>query len=416
MNAHTVIAIKAGDGDAWELDVLGVPFGGPDDGKDADGEYFDAETNLHEDKFGLPAIAYYHGGDDSGEMAESPEYIGRALSSETRPDGVWYRVALDKANELAQRVWDAAQRGVARASSGTVGHLARRGEGGHILEWPVAEMSLFEIDSGKRPANNYAVAVPVLKALGIDLAESRKADLFDVDGHEWTGVTLMAYLPEKVAAELAAMDGVETPADELHITLAYYGDADDLTSNQIANLISGVSNITRWTSPLVGTIGGVGRFAASDSSDGLDVLYANVDVPGLSGLRSELVRDAQWKLRPLMNHDFTPHVTLAYIGTDDEMPITKWEPIDLVIDTISVAVGDMREDFRLGREDELSTAAKAADDIEPTSAEGEIAEPEAGCTPAAAIPDAEGGSTDGRAQALKALSLKLKLMELEVRS
>jgi len=162
----------------WELDVLGVPFGSPLD-RDEDGEYFDATTNLHLDKYGLPAVAYYHGGNDGGMMADSPEYIGKAISAEQRDDGVWYRVALDKASELARRVWEDAQRGLARASSGTIGHLMRKDEDGHIREWPVAELSLFETSTGKRPANQYAVAVPVLKALGFEtennLAETDEA-------------------------------------------------------------------------------------------------------------------------------------------------------------------------------------------------------------------------------------------------
>ena len=36
---------------------------------------------------------------------------------------------------------------------------------GHIAEWPVGELSVFDADGPRQPANRYAVAVPVLKAV-----------------------------------------------------------------------------------------------------------------------------------------------------------------------------------------------------------------------------------------------------------
>lgn len=148
----------------WELDVLGVPYGGPE-AKDAQGEFFDAATDLGEGRFGLPPVVYYHGFTPEGQPAGMPEYIGRAVSSRKESDGVWYRVVLDKASALAKRVWESARAGLARASSGSIGHLVRREAGGHIRHWPVVELSLFDAVEGRRPANNYAVAVPVAKAV-----------------------------------------------------------------------------------------------------------------------------------------------------------------------------------------------------------------------------------------------------------
>ncbi len=160
-----VKALASPDGDRWELEVLGVPYGGPFGGKDAQGEYFSPATRLHEDKYPLPPVVYYHGLTPDGTPAGAPEYIGRTIGFEDRPDGRWYRVVLDRASALARRVWDAARRGIARASSGSVAHLVRRAPDGHIMEWPVAELSVFDVGDGRRPANAYAIAVPVLKAI-----------------------------------------------------------------------------------------------------------------------------------------------------------------------------------------------------------------------------------------------------------
>jgi hypothetical protein len=171
--SKNLIYIKALDD--WQLEVRGVPYGGPNGGRDADGEYFDASTNLHDDKFALPPVVYYHGFGPNGEPLGDPEFIGKTTGSEKRSDGVWYRVVLDKTSQLAQRVWQAAKDGLARASSGSINHLVRIAKDGHILHWPVAELSVFDIGDGRRPANGYAVALPVMKSIykqaGIEMPE-----------------------------------------------------------------------------------------------------------------------------------------------------------------------------------------------------------------------------------------------------
>lgn len=156
-------AIKiAGD---WELDVLGNPYGGPNGGKDSDGEFFSDRTKLHLDRFTNPLVVYYHGYGEDGEPQGDPEIIGRIESHEKRADGVWYRVILDKASEYARRVWDAAKEGLARASSGSISHLVRVATDGEILNWPMAELSLFDAQGKRQPANQYAVALPVMKSV-----------------------------------------------------------------------------------------------------------------------------------------------------------------------------------------------------------------------------------------------------------
>ena len=169
----------------WELEVLGVPFGSAND-KDKDGEYFDAKTNLHLDRYPSPAVHYYHGMTPDGEPQGSPEEIGEIQSTEVRSDGVWYRVLLDKTKEFAKRVMDAARRGLARASSGSVEHLFRRSRDGHIENWPLIELSIFDIDeiAGRMPANNYAVASPVAKALFERAGIEYPDNLSDDDGSE----------------------------------------------------------------------------------------------------------------------------------------------------------------------------------------------------------------------------------------
>ncbi|NDJ36582.1 MAG: phage major capsid protein [Chloroflexi bacterium] len=143
----------------WVLDVLGVPYGGPYGGRDSHGEYFTPETDLWLDRIPRRPVIYYHGLAEDGH----PEVIGEELSWERRADGVWFRVLLDGSKALARRVWQAAQQGAARASSGAIGHLVRIAADGRILTWAMAELSLLD-GREHTPANPYAVALAHAKA------------------------------------------------------------------------------------------------------------------------------------------------------------------------------------------------------------------------------------------------------------
>lgn len=156
-------AIKAvGD---WELEVLGVPFGGPLSGKDTDGQYFSRNTVTRNDIMPEIPVFYYHGmRPDKHGQQEFPELIGRAKFERVDSKGHWYRVILDKASAFAKRIWEAAKNGIARASSGSLQHLVRVARDGEIIHWPVAEMSLIDATEGRAPANAYAVAMPVMKS------------------------------------------------------------------------------------------------------------------------------------------------------------------------------------------------------------------------------------------------------------
>lgn len=175
-----LVYAKAGPSGEWTLDVLGVPFGGPFQGKDRAGDYFDAKSNVHSDKFPRVPVVYAHGLDPvTGKKVEAPQYIGIATYSHADEKGHWYKVILNKAHAFAKRVWESALKGIAGASSGTVNYLVRRAEDGHLDHWPVVEMTLTDGSGNLEPVNPYAVALPALKAVyleaGIEIDESQVA-------------------------------------------------------------------------------------------------------------------------------------------------------------------------------------------------------------------------------------------------
>ncbi|MEQ7008482.1 2'-5' RNA ligase family protein [Actinopolymorpha sp. B17G11] len=167
-----------------------------------------------------------------------------------------------------------------------------------------------------------------------------------------TGVMVALYPPPEVAEKVAHPDG--SPADSLHVTLAYLGDAADLGQDpqQLADIIAGAAV---ESGPLSGQIGGLGRFPAGD--DGVPT-WAPVDVPGLSDLRERIVAaiaasPAGDKLHT--DHGFTPHMTLGYDLDDvDEVEAT---PVDF--GEVHLVVGPDRYPIPLGQRSQVQAGIEA---------------------------------------------------------
>ena len=151
-----VVVIKTDDG--WRLSVLGAPYGGPNDGKDEDGEYFSKETDFMLNEGDQRPVLYFHGRDELGSPTTRPEVIGRATVSRRDDKGLWFEVILDKAKEFSKRIYEAALAGLARASTGSINYLVRRAADGELLSWPIGELTLIDRSDLRRPANELAVA------------------------------------------------------------------------------------------------------------------------------------------------------------------------------------------------------------------------------------------------------------------
>lgn len=156
----TVKAVQDDSGE-WKLLVLGAPYYGHRSGKDAYGEYFSQNTDFMLDLGDKRPVVYYHGLSPEGDMDKIPEIIGMATAVKRDNEGLWFEVVLNKAKDLAKRVWDASLKGIAKASSGAVAHLVRKNEDGEIVIWPIGELSLFDTSKNRQPANQLAVAIPL---------------------------------------------------------------------------------------------------------------------------------------------------------------------------------------------------------------------------------------------------------------
>ena len=178
------------DGDYVETGwrVLGVPFGGPIEGRDLDGEAFTAETDIWLKEGDKVNLTYYHGFDPDkiGEKQANPALIGRATYVGADERGHWFEPVLDIEEPLAQRLMKAEITEL-RASSGAINHLVRKDAVGLIRVWPVGELALFDINEWRRPANDFAVieaktekiaeAIPEAEESAVDaVEESVEAD------------------------------------------------------------------------------------------------------------------------------------------------------------------------------------------------------------------------------------------------
>lgn len=168
------------------------------------------------------------------------------------------------------------------------------------------------------------------------------------------GVMVALRLPLDVADMLLALlraAGVPkvylVDAAEMHITLAYLGNAADQTGPDEEALQAGLETFAAGWSSLSGSINGIGRFM--DNPD-QDVLYANFDSPALLHFRQALVVCLKGlDCQVVETHGFTPHITLAYVPKDMRTPTIGLDPIDVSFVSLWEAYGDRGDyDIPLG--------------------------------------------------------------------
>ena len=206
------------------LDVLIAPFWGPNNGRDAHGQYFTPDTEFMHDVIPTPPVFFYHG----AEMGEAPTPIGKSADRWVDDLGVWQTVMLDMAEPTARRTWQASLAGNAYASTGVVpASLVVNGQTGEIEQWLIGEISLMVLSDGQEPANTYAIALPRLKALRNSLEPERRKlfdQMYQIQGAKAMDVieklqAVFARFIEELSAELdistdEAADIIEEAADE----------------------------------------------------------------------------------------------------------------------------------------------------------------------------------------------------------
>lgn len=149
-----------------------------------------------------------------------------------------------------------------------------------------------------------------------------------------TGVMLALYPPAAVADDIAIPDG--EPADDLHVTLLYFGDVSDLGLTALARIRDAAIQAAATWLPFEVELGGLGRFFTPDG-DGNETFYASVDSPVLPKLRGQLAQLCEGLFAD--NHGFSPHMTLAYVKPREPNPLTSWTPVRFTAAALHLMVG-----------------------------------------------------------------------------
>jgi hypothetical protein len=168
---------------------------------------------------------------------------------------------------------------------------------------------------------------------------------------DFTDGAMLALYPHPDLAEALAVPG-GLPAEELHVTVAYTGKADQVDPGRLRAAAEMVTD----REPIQATISGHARFTGGDKGD---VIVALIDSPQLEQLRRDTVDALTEQGIPLpADHGYTAHMTLAYVGPDDPDPVGRLQPSSTVFPTLAVVHGTSRDDLLL--QDGLAVAAREA--------------------------------------------------------
>lgn len=204
--------------------------------------------------------------------------------------------------------------------------------------------------------------VKSMQALGDDgmVVAHAKAVQLDPEAHPGAMACLMLS-PEQQQALRDAAGLPDAEAD--HVTLIYLADAAAQIEAHKNELLAGLAQLAQATAPLQGEIGGVARFAASESSGGQDVCVALYDCATLPELY-ETITDCleACGIELAADHVFTPHITLAYLAPDAPMPVESLERTPLAFDTLSLVWAGERIDLPLRGDDQAQYAGETMED------------------------------------------------------
>lgn len=163
--------------------------------------------------------------------------------------------------------------------------------------------------------------------------------LYGQPDSDFDGIAIMLGFANKREAERIAVPGGLKP-DQLHVTLAYYGEIDNAGMKEY-DLIESAMKVAEDFEPFIANLNGITRFTAPEK----DPIVVNVDSPVIERLRNRVVALCG---EPKSEHGFTPHMTLAYVDQDDENPIRRYAQREARFDHLVVGWGDKHTKINLG--------------------------------------------------------------------
>jgi 2'-5' RNA ligase len=172
------------------------------------------------------------------------------------------------------------------------------------------------------------------------------------DQPDYTGSCMIAlYPPPEVAGALAVPDGLDP--DDMHITIAYTGDAADVDPEALNAAAKALAS----RPPFTAMISGHARFTGGEQ----DCIVALADSPTLEKLRGD-ARAAlgEQGIAIPSEHGFVPHLTIRYLGADEDDPVGRLASFPVTFTAVSAVHGKDRTDYPLASDPELPQLAAEA--------------------------------------------------------
>ena len=168
-----------------------------------------------------------------------------------------------------------------------------------------------------------------------------------IDGKPNTGVMVALPIPEAQEAQGAISwpQGAEqTPPEELHLTLAFLGEAVGLDTGS-ERLFATANKFAQEHAPITGKLNGMGIFREVEDGE-RDCIWLHFDAPALPAFRQELITFlAQNEFPADMAHGFTAHITLGYVPAGQAITLPDLPVTDITAGSLRVAWADQTQDY-----------------------------------------------------------------------
>lgn len=177
---------------------------------------------------------------------------------------------------------------------------------------------------------------------------------------------MICFFPGRNFAEDLAIPGASESPDDLHLTLAYLGEAKDIEHPE--RLLNFVASFALAQFPIRGKLNGMARFVGTDNDK--DPAVCLYDSPALPQFRQDLVNGLKGVgIYPVENHGFIPHITLDYISPEKPMDYTV-APLPLNFYAVWVVLGETRFEYQLTGENMSEEWVKRTLTSEPLAVTG----------------------------------------------
>lgn len=153
-------------------------------------------------------------------------------------------------------------------------------------------------------------------------------------GANHAGAMLAIMIPSTIAGRLAIPSG--EPANDLHITLFYFGDNADLSENQKERIVKGAHAVSHFFGPFEVKLSGTGIFEENEERP----LFAQVESPVLIDYRAALADLYERQGVPYSkDYEYHPHCTLKYLNAEPAPELQVAERF--TVDTLHAVFGPM---------------------------------------------------------------------------